>query len=69
MTEQEKILRLWMKKCLKQRVSPIALICYDEGGFPHVYSQYDADLLQKVYQHLADAPVISENTTLDGQEN
>jgi len=58
-----------MKKCLKGKLTPTALICVDNDGFPHVLSQHSSELLQKVYQHLASAPILSDTTTLDGQEN
>lgn len=65
----EQTLKLWTKKCLKKGLMPIGLICCDNDGFPHVFSQYDTDLLKKIYEHLATTHIVDESTSFDGQEN
>ena len=68
MTE-EKLINLWRKRCLKNGNMPIALVTVDKDGFPVVYSDHKSDMLNKVFKHLADAPLLGESTHLDGREN
>jgi len=65
----KKILKLWTKKCLRQGLTPTAIVCVDNNGFPHVFSQHDTKVLKMVWEHLATAPIESESTSFDGQEN
>ena len=65
----EKLLKLWEKECLNGNLTPMALVCVDNDGFPYVLTQHDVKLMQQVWKHLAESPLIDESTTFDGQEN
>ncbi|MEK6885140.1 MAG: hypothetical protein AABY22_36250 [Nanoarchaeota archaeon] len=65
----EQLINLWRKRCLENGNIPIALVSVDKNGFPVVYSDHKSDILNKVFKHLADAPLLGESTHLDGREN
>lgn len=58
-----------MKRCLKAKDNPIALVTVDENGFPHIYTQHNPETLDKVWKHLASAPIVGNTTHFEDQEN
>lgn len=67
--ENEKLINMWRKRCLKGGHTPIALVCVDKDGFPVVFSDHKPATLDKVFKHLATAPLLGESTHFEGQEN
>ena len=68
MSEEKKI-NGWRNRCIKKGETPIALVCVDSNGFPVVYTEHSSKTMSDVWKHLASAPILGENTHLDGQEN
>jgi len=60
MNKQEQ-LNLWTKLCLKGNLTPICLITYDKDGYPHVFTDYEADQIQQVLKHLVKNNPIEDN--------
>ena len=67
--ENEKLINMWRKRCLKGGNTPIALVCVTKEGHPIVYSDHKSDTLDKVFKHLASAPLLGESTHFENQEN
>ena len=55
MTEEEKLLNLWKKLCLRNRTTPVALITVDKEGFPHVLTRHSPETMQAVFRHLIES--------------
>jgi hypothetical protein len=66
--DDKELISTWRNRCIRQRCTPIALVCVDKNGFPVVYSQHDQKLLATVWKHLGSAPPIQESGHLEGQE-
>ena len=67
--DNEKLINMWRKRCIKAGNTPIALVCVNKDGFPVIYSDHKSETLGKVFKHLAESNVIGESTHIEGQEN
>lgn len=67
--DNEKLINLWRKRCIKGGNVPLALVCVNKDGFPVVFSVHTTEVLDKVFKHLASTDVLGESTHLEGQEN
>lgn len=67
--DNEKIINIWRKRCIRGGNTPIALVCVNKEGFPAIYSSHNKQTLESVWKHLASAPVIDEKGYLEGREN
>ena len=67
--DNEKLMNVWRKRCIKQGNTPIALVCVNKDGFPVIFSDHKSETLNKVWKHLASAPLLGESTHLVDQEN
>jgi len=67
--ENEKLINMWRKRCIKGGNTPIALVCVDKDGFPVIFTHHDKKVLDSVWKHLAQAPILGESTHLEDQEN
>lgn len=45
---KEKLIRTWMKKCLKQNLTPIALLAVDADGLAHVFSHHEDEMMDYI---------------------
>jgi hypothetical protein len=67
--DDEKRINLWRKRCIKGGNVPIALVCVNKEGHPIVFTDHESEIMDKVFKHLAEAPLLGESTHFDNQEN
>lgn len=65
--DNEKLINMWKRRCLKANHDPVALICVDKKGFPIVMSIHNSELLNQIFKHLAAAPLLDESTHLENE--
>jgi len=67
--DNEKLINMWRKRCIKGGNTPIALVCVNNEGFPVIFTDHKSETLDSVWKHLASAPLLGESTHLEDQEN
>jgi hypothetical protein len=59
--DNEKLINMWRKRCIKGGHTPTALVCVNSDGFPVIFSHHETETLEMVWKHLASAPIVSES--------